>query len=642
MGLGSTTWVEALPVVAVAVLLMFGPGALAARLGGASWSTSIAVGPLLTTTALTVTGVLAAAAGVRWSVWVFAAGAVVLWGAFGLLGLALRRGPEPRGDGGPVSSLLVAGGIALLGVAAVVLPTTGSPTAFPQSPDTLYHLGTIEWMLQGGDISVLHAGGFSSVSGTGFYPAAFHDFAATLALLTGTSPVVAASSTILVIAGIVWPLGVVLLARQLLGHGWWPSMAAGLGAIAFSSFPFWLMSYGVLWPNVYGQAILPAAIALLVTAVRGPRRLRSTLLVAASLPGLGLAHPNAFIAFGLIAVAIVVGDLASRIWQDRRDHRGRAIALACGLVVGLAAFAGAWALATERSAAMRASNPRGPEMTLRDGLVDAVFFGPRDLSPLWVVGVLVLVGAVTLLVRRKHWWVLLAHAAFGLLYVLDASVDSSRTRLLTWPWYNNSPRLAALMVLTGALLFAVALTGATDLAAKVLRGRLPQWVAPAAVAALVVAATGGLGHSAQQGALGQYFDRPAERSFATAAEIDGLRLLGRRIPASSVVAANPWKGATYLYLTSDRRLLFPTEKSFAPGDRELLGRHLDDAASDPAVCAAARRQHVDYVITGGTTMTASGGQAARYRGIDDVPKASGFTKVASAAGYDLYRLDACD
>ena len=75
------------------------------------------------------------------------------------------------------------------------------------------------------------------------------------------------------------------------------------------------------------------------------------------------------------------------------------------------------------------------------------------------------------------------------------------------------------------------------------------------------------------------------------------------------------------------------------------GVRAGDDAAPPAVVAVLpreRRQGVDFVITGGTTMTRSAAQARLYRGIDDVPKASGFTKVASAAGYDLYRLDACD
>jgi hypothetical protein len=655
MGLGTTTWAQALPVVAVAALLMVVPGALAARWSGTSWSTALAVGPLLTTTTLTVAGVLAPAVGLSWSPWVFGAAALGVCALGGLLGLALRRQPDPEDDGrnaaghgagggdGRASawSLLAATGIALAGVAAVVLPTTGRPTAFPQSPDTIYHLGTIEWMVQGRDISVLHAGGFASPSGTGFYPAAFHDFAATLAMLTGASPVVAASSTILVIAGIVWPLGLDLLARQVLGHGWWPSLAAGLGAIAFSSFPFWLMGYGVLWPNVYGQAMLPAALVLLTSVVTGPRRLRDGLLLVVSIPGLALAHPNALIAFGLIAGAIVVGAALRAIWRDRRERPRRAVVRSVGVLIGLAAFAGAWMVVTQASAAMRASNPKGPEMSVGDALVDGFFFAPRNLSPMWLVGVVVLVGAVVLVVRRRGWWVVVAHVAFGTLYVLDAGVDSRWTRLLTWPWYNNSPRLAALMVVTGALLFAAALTGLAEWSARALRGRGAPWLAPAALAVVLVAGTAGLGYNAHHAALAEYFDLPADESFASTAELDGLRVLGRQVPASSVVAANPWKGATYLYLTSGRRLLFPTEKAYVPGDREILGRRLDEAATDPAVCAAARRLSVDYVITGGTSMTASGGQKRRYRGIDDVPQAPGFRRVASAGGFDLYHLDAC-
>ena len=586
MGLGTTTWWQAVPVVAVAALLLFAPGTVAARIAGYRWQDAVGLGPVLTAGALAVTGVAAGAAGVDWGVLPLV-GTLVLLGVGGLLvRLAGRRSAPP--ETGPPWSLVVALALAAVAVGSVVVGVTGRPTAFPQSPDTIYHLGSIRWMLEQHDISVLHAGGFASLSGSGFYPALFHGYAATVAMVTGCSAVVAASSSALVVAALAWPAGVVLLARRVVGTGWAPTVAAGLASAVFSAFPYWLLGYGVLWPNVFGQALLPAALVLLVDVVDGPGRVRALLLLGAAAPGLALAHPNAFVAFGLIGAAVVLGGLLRAAWH-RRERRGSAAGWLALAAVSTLVLAAGWLVVTRRSEAMRASNPLGPEMSLRDGLVDAVFFAPRNLAPLWVAGVLVLAGAVVLLVRRRGWWLVLAHAGIAGGYVLNATVDTERTRLLTWPWYNNSPRLGALMALTAAVLLTAALAAVAQLATR----RLPRVPAPAAalvVAVVLVLVTGGLAWGPHRSALGQYFDRPEANAFASDAEIDDLRELGRRLPADAVVAANPWKGAPYLYLASGERLLFPTEKAWFPGDRDLLGRRLDEASSDPSVCAAVRRQ----------------------------------------------------
>lgn len=644
MGLGSTTWLEAAPAVLAAALLLVVPGAVGARLTGLRWNTAVAVGPLLSTTTVTIAGVVAGAAGIRWGVLPLLAGVLALVAACALVGRLLRAHPE-AGDDGSLWSLLVGAGLSSLVVALVVLPVSGRPTTFPQSPDTIFHLGTIQWMLERGDVSTLHASGFAASGPGGFYPAAFHAVATTVAQLTGSSPVVSASATSLVVGGVVWPLGVMLLARRVLGTGWWPTLAAALTSVAFSGFPFWMMGYGVLWPNGFGQALMPSALALVVVAVDGPVRARSALVATAALPGLAVAHPSALIAFLLVATVIAVAGLVRGAWRQRA--RPRAAVGLLGAALGVLLVVGVvWVAATRVSTAMRASNGPGPEMSVEDGLVDVAFFAPRLLLPLWGVGVAVAVGCIVLLVRRSQLWLVLAHGGVTALYLAITLVDSPHTRWFTWPWYNNSPRLGALMVLTGAVLAAAALTGVSDLVIGLLRRRRAQVSHARPVVALLVAlafvvGTAGLGIEAHRRALSPFFVTSGGGTWVSTSNLDALRTLGAKVSPGDVVAANPWRGGTYLYLTSNRSMLFPTEKSWTAGDRALLGRDLDKAATEPAVCATARRLGVTHVLTGGRLKTSSAGLKRRYAGIDAVPGADGFTQVGAAGDYTLYRLDAC-
>ncbi len=647
MALGSTTWLQAVPVVVVAVLLLVAPGAVGARLTGLRGPTALGAGPLLTTSAIALGGIAAGAVGISWGPAPLAASLLVLLVLCAVVGVALRRRPEPQDADGSLASLLTGTALAAAVVALAVVPATGRPTAFPQSPDTIYHLGSIHWMLDRADISSLHAAGFASTNGTGFYPAAFHAVAATVAQLTGASPVVAASSVVLAVSAVVWPLGLILLARRVLGAGWWPTLAAALAAVAFSGFPFWLMGYGALWPNLFGQSLLPATLALLLAVVDGPRRARSLVVGLMALPGLAIAHPNALIALVLIGTLVIVLGLLYRAWALRASRR-TSIGLLLGAVVAASGLAAVWAAMTAISVGMRASNPKGPEMTVDEGVVDVLFLAPRALSPLWVAGLVTLAGIVVLVVRRRHLWIVLAHLMVTGLYLAIVLVDNPVTRLFTWPWYNNSPRLAALMVLTAALLAAAALTEAAELLRRrlrphsgSLRSRRPALVAAGAVGVVFAVATAGVDTPAHRHVLSDYFEVPAERAWASEADLQALHTLGARIPADAVVAANPWRGGPFLYLTSDRTLLFPTEKAWAEGDRQLLGADLDRAADNSDVCAAARRQNVSWVLTGGTSQTDSAAQDRRYAGIDGVPSAPGFSLVDRAGSYALYRLDAC-
>src|SRR4029079_19164591 len=178
----------------------------------------------------------------------------------------------------------------------VLLPVSHSPEAFPQHPDTIFHLGATQWMVEHQDASFLHAEAFRRFPGLGFYPAAFHAMVATTAQLSGASVVVSTSSFVLVIAGVAWPLGCVFLARALFGSDLAVTLCAGVVSVAFSAYPFMLMGYGVLWPNLFGQTLLPGALALLAVVLSAAHRpssplasrLRAMVLLLATLPGLAV------------------------------------------------------------------------------------------------------------------------------------------------------------------------------------------------------------------------------------------------------------------------------------------------------------------------------------------------------------------
>jgi hypothetical protein len=139
----------------------------------------------------------------------------------------------------------------------------------------------------------------------------------------------------------------------------------------------------------------------------------------------------------------------------------------------------------------------------------------------------------------------------------------------------------------------------------------------------------------------RYWHPSVYRSWASEPELQALRELASRIGPDDVTAANPWNGGTYLYLVSGRTLLIPSEKVRGVADRALLADRLDQVGTDAAVCAAARRHHVRFAITGGRPFSSGGTDWKTYPGIDGVPDSSAFTREAVAGPFTLWRLTSC-
>jgi hypothetical protein len=159
---------------------------------------------------------------------------------------------------------------------------------------------------------------------------------------------------------------------------------------------------------------------------------------------------------------------------------------------------------------------------------------------------------------------------------------------------------------------------------------------------LFVVSTSGAYVGAHRRVLDPFFNPVPALSWANKEELQALHTLARHIPPDAVVSENPWNGASYMSVISSRHMLFPTEKDRTLGDRTLLALRLDDVGSSPEVCAAARREHVRFAITGGRPV-ASVARTGKtdYVGVDRVGRSDAFRKVAKEGPYTLYRMVRC-
>ena len=637
-------------MVFVALALLFLPGLIAALLLRTPLQAALAIGPALSTTAVVMVSVTSSLIGVPWGPIPLIAGVLALWLLSAGLGFLLRRRSAPEEPSRLPIAALVATSIAAVIVALVFLPVSVTPEAFPQHPDTIFHLGVSQWMVEHHDASVLQAEAFRrQPEAGGFYQAGFHAMVATVAQFSGASVVVSTSSLVLVIAGIVWPLGCVFLARTLFGSNLAVALSAAVVSVAFSAYPFTLMSYGVLWPNLFGQTLLPGALALGAVVVSAAHRksppvksrVRAALLLLAMLPGVAMAHPNAFLTLLLFGALMTLGVLLGKAWSMRRDRPWLAATSVGGIALASGLAFVASSLIDPKGGMRTQASGLGPEVGRREAVRDTVLFAPRGAVELWVLAAVVAVGAVIVLVRyRGRRWVVTAMVITSALFYVSVAVDNATTRHFTWPWNSQPPRLAAIGVLPAMLLATVALAACARLLNQ--RMRVPRLASAVAAPLIFVLASGGAYVNTHRGVMEPYFHPTPALSWASNAELRALHSLAKRVPKGAVVAENPWNGGSYMYVVSGRHMLFPTEKDRLPGDRMVLALKLDDVGRSPEVCAAARRQNVRFAITGGRPFAWAGRRGTtEYAGVDAVGSSDAFREVAREGPYALFQMVSC-
>ena len=644
-------WLQALPTFLVLSAVVVLPGLAVGYALGLRGLSAWGMATPLSVTVLTVFGIIAGLAGLHWSLLVLLSGTAVTAGVAALLArlFHLRVPPHRHVDSRRVK-LAGLGGAAVGAAlqAAAVMRGIGQANTISNSPDVTFHLNRIRTMLDSGDVSSLVGG---------FYPSAFHDVVVSALGVAPTDLVVAGNLGALLTAAVVWPIGCVALARQVFGPRPLALLAAGLCSSAFVAFPAFLLGWGVLWPNALGLAMVPGSLAMAVAAVKpvamtGVRRRTAGLALAMAVPGVFLAHPNAMLSLALLVLTVLAAAAIEVLVEGPDQLRRRAGIGLTVLVVGSLAAVLLLPRLSSRVAAVSAYDWK-PTETVGEASLDMLLNAPHERPLLIGLSVLVALGAVVAVVRRRSLlWAVVSFLLFSLLYVLAAAVGTPLTQLFTGYWYNDSVRIAASNAIPGTILAVAGLgalqQGLTRLlvrrspVAAAPRSRLVTVGVPAMVAALFLGMTGGASHTAEAETVDHYYHPQTKaRRFVNSTQIASLEKLARHIPRGAVVAGVPANGSALLYAVADRPVLFNTLSPLKDPDHVTIGRYLDQVSTRPEVCAALKRTNVRYAVTGKWTFWAEKINHEDTVGMVRLAGRPGFTKIASAGGYNLYRITAC-
>ena len=577
----------------------------------------------------------------------------------------------------------------------------GSPDALFQAYDVTQHLGVIRSMADSARLTSLGVSPYlgaadaavAPVSLAGFYPAAWHSLCALSVMATGASVVVAINASMLVLPCLALPLAFSALLAALFPGSRRAQGCGALVCLAFAAFPWNLLAFGPVWPNVAGFSLMPAAMALFVCALgdapspSGRARLFGAVVVGAA--GLALCHPNTIFTCVLLLSPYVVHRILDACAARGVAPARRALAGAGFALVVVAFWVVCFHLPFLQSTVTHVWQPfaRAWQQVVNTLTLSYTYGFNVEIAAQGVLAALVAAGAVSALFSPGRRWLVASYAlACGVLFA-SATLTGELKQLVAGFWYTDPMRLAANCAIAGVPLAALGLSWAYGMARRLVdaynaplgRAGHPRLVAGVTGAAFLLAnfmpsfnLPGQHYRPDEQEkaeyaqvaeprdwprnlhtAFGDYrelarevysYDQPldgAERSFAgRVAELVG---------DDELIVNNPMDGSFLTYGTDGLRLYYRNFIGFETETDEsrTLRLHLSEYATSPEVRAAVEAVDARYVLQmNGDESEASfinmrgNYDAAMVEGITSItPETEGFELVAREGDLALYRIE---
>ncbi|MBT2531854.1 hypothetical protein J7E83_06900 [Arthrobacter sp. ISL-48] len=608
---------------------------------------------------MSVTAVAAPIAGVSWGIVAVVAGTLVTAAATWVVRslLAKRFGWE-RAHIQWGFALTPATAIGIAAGSGVILVRLGrifgSPDYVSQTADNVFHLNAVRYVIESGSASSLTLGAAGG-GAPSFYPAAWHGIAALIVQTSGSSIPEAVASLNLIIGALVWPLSMWFFCRTLFGGSTVMNVGFGVLVSSFSAFPYLLVDWGVLYPNYLGMAALPAVAGIGLLLCRNGflssgQGIMLPWLGLIGLAGISLSHPNSVICLIVILVPYLLSRTLRRSVLTSFAHwtiRRRILKLAASL--GLAvAIATAWVVL--RPFPFTSFNVTWPPyQSSAQAVGEALFTTHSARGAAWATGVLLIFGLWLALSHRGYRWLAISFLMWTLLLVSVTAWQPSVMRaFLTGGWFDDYKRVAAGLVLVGLPLSLLAFIGFYRIVAKYLgslRKSSHAWeisasLALIAVPVLLIAQTGAI-RDASNAAHSNYSLGPGS-PIMSADEFELYKELPEVVHDDGVIAGNPWDGSAWAYFVSGKHVLFPHVLAAMNADKTVIAKSLNTAATNPEVCAAARRLNVEYAINSDELIYLPGNPNNQaYPGLAGLDRAPGFELIAQVGANRLYKLVAC-
>lgn len=467
--------------VAVVAVTLFAPGYLALRACGVVRTLSLSFAPLVGVVAFVLLGVVYEKFGI-WSSWASQAGALILLAALVFVMSCWRRGGNRSkvsfgfSDHGSVANgrigfdaACLAGHVAFAVVFAGMLFVwyLGSPDNYAQEFDNISHLGTIQGFVDSGVWSPFSSSLYATAAdaainplpGGGFYPTAWYSVAALAVTSTGVSVPCAENVANFVFVAFVLPASAFGLMRVLFDGNRTVVPFGAVCTLLFAGFPWMIIYFGPLYPNLSAFCMVPAAAAVFVLLFKQgcarAQRVGLAILFLVAIASLALAQPNAVFTLAVLLAPFCIWQ-ASRIPLLMRVGNAAKLALrvVCG-AIALALIAAIWmALYNAPFLASVVQHTWPPYADMVEAFQDALVCGFMADGSQAVLAALIVVGAVRTLWDRRYLWLSFSYAFACMIFVVNGYSDGPLKHIFGGFWYTDPWRCGAMASLVGMFLAA--------------------------------------------------------------------------------------------------------------------------------------------------------------------------------------------
>ena len=572
--------------------------------------------------------------------------------------------------------------VGIIVTSCIFIGTFDDACSFVQEFDNVHHLNTVRAFIDSGIWSSLTSTLYPEnvtafqppFSGSAFYPSAWHCIASLIVDALGVPVALDANAANFLFCALVFPLNLYLFMKRLFFGKQGVLFFGAFVSLAFVVFPWKLLAWGPLFPNLAAFSLLPSILFCFVTifTLGIDRRLRiaSACLFAVGLVGLAFTQPNAVFSAGVLLVPFCVDRIVCccrRIAQ--RSGSGWAVrcALLLGLfVVGVAALWFALFNASFMSGVVAYSWPSFASVP--QAIANVLLLSSQETVAQAVLGAFVATGFVYALTVREYRWIAVSYALASVLYVVTASFDGPVKQLLTGFWYTDAMRLMANMTivavpLASAGLYVVATAIARGLK-KAFGTSRARRAASCAVACIVAAAFVGVnfypGYT-QPGQQGPTSAFSSSNNFLNVAySLSGPKMYGieeiafvekvkSAVEPGALILNEPNDGSVFAYGANNANVYYRYVSGWdGPSESEeskVIRRSLDVVALDPNVADAVRAIGAEYLLQLDQNGKHDGNhflfsyEANDWFGIDRIDDDTpGFEIVLSEGDMRLYRI----
>lgn len=542
-----------------------------------------------------------------------------------------------------LAGLVIGGGM----IAVQALSVMGSVRAVSQTYDNVFHLNAVRYILRLGDASAWTVGGMTALPGVErYYPSLWHQTVSLAVQLSGQEIALVSNLVMLLLAAVVWPLGLMALMRTCTTAGPLGWLAAGSLAGVTAAYPLLMMSWGLVLPYFLSLALMPMVLIVIAhlggLAPESRQRLRPAQLMVL-LPvvcgAAALAHPQAvFSALALGAPVLVwacLVRLRARLMLGPGPGR-RVWLLSTVTAVGLMIAIPAWVLLRPS----RESAFWTPTASLTEAAGQTLSLAPNASPTGLAMALVVMVCIVAVLLGSRSRWLLVPCAAAMAMSVATRSIPEGPLRyLVTGNWYSDNHRIVALLAVGTIPVLALGIEVLLHRAARAWP-MLGGARAPAVAIVMVLAVLGtsllspGTRDSSRFAATQWQSDQ-----LLSADERELLERLPEVVPEDAVIATNALNGSSLAYAISDRQVLNIYMAFQAEPEVHLLNRALDDARWRPEVCDAVHELGVEYALDFGPREV--GGGEATYKGLNQISRTGAAEVVLQVGDAKLLRMQPC-